>query len=84
MVRVVGKGAKERLVYLDNGAAEAIADYIASRGAAPGAFLWCARKGGKLNAGVLMIFWTPAWISLPCCDGGPLAGDHHATIRQAR
>ena len=32
VVRVVGKGAKERLVYLDNGAMEAIADYIEVRG----------------------------------------------------
>jgi integrase/recombinase XerD len=37
VVRVVGKGAKERLVYLDNGAMEAIADYIEARGGAPGA-----------------------------------------------
>jgi site-specific recombinase XerD len=51
VVRVVGKGAKERLVYLDNGAAEAIADYIEVRGGEPGALLWSARKGGKLNVG---------------------------------
>lgn len=51
VVRVVGKGAKERLVYLDNGAMEAIADYIEARGQAPGALLWSARKGGKLNQG---------------------------------
>ena len=31
VVRVVGKGAKERLVYLDNGAPEAIAEYIEVR-----------------------------------------------------
>ena len=54
VVRVVGKGAKERLVYLDNGAAEAIADYIEVRGAAHGALLWSARKGGALNEGAGM------------------------------
>lgn len=54
VVRVLGKGAKERLVYLDDGAAEAIADYIEVRGEQPGALLWSARKGGKLNAGAGM------------------------------
>jgi site-specific recombinase XerD len=54
VVRVVGKGAKERLVYLDNGAMEAIADYIEARGGAPGALLWSARKGGRLNEGAGM------------------------------
>jgi site-specific recombinase XerD len=34
VVRVVGKGAKERLVYLDNGAMGAIADYIEARAVA--------------------------------------------------
>ena len=43
VVRVVGKGAKERLVYLDNGAMEAIADYIEARGRAPGS-LFGARE----------------------------------------
>lgn len=52
VVRVLGKGPKERLVYLDDGAAEAIADYIEVRGAQAGALLWSARKGGKLNASV--------------------------------
>jgi len=54
VVRVLGKGAKERLVYLDNGAMEAIADYIEVRGAEPGALLWSARKGGALNVGAGM------------------------------
>ncbi len=54
VVRVLGKGAKERLVYLDNGAADAIADYIAVRGESPGALLWSARKGGELNTGAGM------------------------------
>ncbi len=54
VVRVVGKGAKERLVYLDNGAMEAIADYIEARSGVPGALLWSARKGGRLNDGAGM------------------------------
>ncbi len=54
VVKVIGKGAKERLVYLDNGAMEAIADYIEARGQEPGALLWSARKGGWLNEGAGM------------------------------
>jgi len=54
VVRVVGKGAKERLVYLDNGAMEAIADYIEARGRASGPLFWSARKGGRLNEGAGM------------------------------
>lgn len=30
---------------------EKLADYIEARGVQPGALLWSARKGGKLNAG---------------------------------
>ena len=48
-IRTEGAGMVVRVV--GNGAMEAIADYIEARGAAPGALLWSARKGGRLNEG---------------------------------
>ena len=40
-IRVIGKGSKERTLYIDNGAMQALADWLAVRGDAPGA-LFCA------------------------------------------
>ena len=47
-VRVLGKGRKERLVYLDNGGADALNAWLAVRGASPGALFLAGRKGGHL------------------------------------
>lgn len=69
VVRVVGKGAKERLVYLDNGAMEAITDYIEARGSEPGPLLWSARKGGRLNEGSGMSDEAVAMILKKCAAG---------------
>jgi len=44
-----GKGKKERTAYLDNGAAEALADWLAARGAEPGALFLPVNKGGKMS-----------------------------------
>jgi len=49
-LRVAGKGRKERLVYLNNGAAQALRNYLAVRGHAPGALFLAGRKGGRLGA----------------------------------
>lgn len=46
-----GKGNKERLGYLVNGAVEALADWLAVRGDAPGALFLPIRKGGHLVRG---------------------------------
>lgn len=36
-IRIMGKGNKERILYADNGAARALADWLAIRGPAAGA-----------------------------------------------
>ena len=48
---VRGKGNKERLVYLDNGSAQALRDWLAVRGQEPGALFYSGRRGGHLVAG---------------------------------
>jgi integrase len=50
-LRVQGKRNKERLVYLDNGAAAAIRDWLIYRGGAPGPLFYSGRRGGHLNPG---------------------------------
>lgn len=46
-----GKGNKQRPVYVKNGAAEALAAWLAIRGDAPGALFMPINKAGKVNAG---------------------------------
>ncbi len=46
-----GKGNKERLVYLDNGSAQAVRDWLAVRGTEAGPLFYAGRKGGRLNVG---------------------------------
>lgn len=48
---VKGKRNKERLIYLDNGAAQALRDWLAIRGDEPGALFWSGRRGGHLTQG---------------------------------
>lgn len=50
-VRVMGKRAKERLTYLDNGSAQAMRDWLHVRGEQPGPVFWRGRKGGHLTPG---------------------------------
>jgi len=50
-VKVVGKGNKQRIVYLNNGALNALKSYIALRGPEPGALFYAGRKGGKIIVG---------------------------------
>lgn len=45
---VLGKRNKERTAYLVNGAARAMADWLAARGDEPGALFWPIGKGGKM------------------------------------
>ena len=49
-----GKGNKERLVYLDNGAALAVRDWLAARGSEPGPLFYSGRRGGHLVPGQRM------------------------------
>jgi integrase len=46
-----GKGNKARTTYLINGAALAMADWLAIRGSEPGALFWPIKKGGALVHG---------------------------------
>ena len=48
-LRVVGKGNKERLAYVRHGARDALDDWLALRGDAPGPLFWPVTKGGKLR-----------------------------------
>jgi len=50
-IKVQGKRNKERFVYLDNGAAQALRDWLAIRGDEPGALFWSGRRGGHLVRG---------------------------------
>jgi len=53
-IRLTGKGHKERVVYLDNSAAMALRDWLAIRGAQPGALFSRGLKGGRVLAGAPM------------------------------
>jgi site-specific recombinase XerD len=50
-IQIIGKGNKQRTVYLDNGAADALRDWLSVRGDAPGALFWSGRRGGHLAKG---------------------------------
>lgn len=50
-LQVTGKGRKARAVYLDNGGADALRDWLAVRGVAPGPMFWAGRRGGHLIEG---------------------------------
>lgn len=50
-IKVHGKRNKDRLIYLDGGAAGALLDWLAIRGDAPGALFWSGRRGGHLVRG---------------------------------
>jgi integrase len=47
VIRVRGKGGQERLVFINNGGAEAIRDYLVRRGEAPGALFGAVRTSGE-------------------------------------
>jgi integrase len=47
VIRVRGKGGQERLAFINNGGAEAIRDYLAKRGEAPGALFGAVRTSGE-------------------------------------
>lgn len=50
-IKLVGKGNKERLVYLSNGAAKALGLYLTVRGDTGGALFFSGRRGGRLIIG---------------------------------
>lgn len=52
---VRGKGNKERRVYVTNGTAEALADWLEVRGAAPGPLFLPVNKGGRVVMGRAMV-----------------------------
>ncbi len=48
-LRVLGKGNKERLLYVDNGALDALNDWLTVRGDGSGALFRPVKKGGKVE-----------------------------------
>ena len=50
-LQVRGKGRKARPVYLDNGGADALRDWLTVRGDDPGPLFWAGRRGGHLTRG---------------------------------
>jgi site-specific recombinase XerD len=50
-LRVKGKGNKQRLAHVVNGATDALADWLAIRGDAPGPLFYPIRRGGYLQLG---------------------------------
>jgi site-specific recombinase XerD len=50
-LRVLGKRNKERLAYIVQDTAAALADWLAFRGDVPGPLFWPIRKGGELQVG---------------------------------
>jgi site-specific recombinase XerD len=51
VVRVLGKRDKERLAYVDNGAAQALEAWLQVRGDSDGPLFWRGRRGGHLVTG---------------------------------
>ena len=43
-----GKERKDRVLFLNNGGADALKDYLSVRGASPGSLFWASLKSGKL------------------------------------
>ena len=43
-----GKGRKDRILFLNNGGADAIKDYLSARGDSSGSLFWSSLKSGKL------------------------------------
>jgi site-specific recombinase XerD len=43
-----GKGRKDRVLFLNNGGADAVRDYLSVRGDSSGFLFWASRKGGRL------------------------------------
>jgi len=54
VVKIIGKGNKPRIVYLNNGGLIALKEYLKVRGEEPGALFYAGRKGGKLIEGQRM------------------------------
>jgi len=50
-LKVTGKRNKQRLTYVMNGAADALADWLTVRGDTPGALFWAIRRGGHVQVG---------------------------------
>lgn len=48
-IRVIGKRSKERILYADDGAARALADWLAIRGEGPGALFCPINKSGVIS-----------------------------------
>jgi len=53
-LQVRGKGRKKRAVYLNDGARDAMFDWLDVRGNGPGPLFYSGRKGGRLNVGQRM------------------------------
>jgi site-specific recombinase XerD len=50
-LRLIGKGNRERRLFVNNGAGAALRDYLAIRGSEAGPLLYASRKSGELRPG---------------------------------
>lgn len=53
ILTLTGKGNKQRTVHLTNGTADALAEWLAVRGAAPGPLFYRVNKGGRIIAAAM-------------------------------
>lgn len=81
VIRVIGKRNKERLCYLDNGAALAVQDWIKVRGDDDGPLFWSGRRGGRVTRGQRM---TPQAIRDVIDRRAKQAGIEHLTPHDLR
>ncbi len=80
-IRVLGKGGKERAIYLDNGGADALRGWLKVRGTEPGALFYAGRRGGHLQRGHGM---TPQAIRDVVARRAEQAGVAHTSTHDLR
>jgi integrase len=80
-LRIIGKGDKERIVFLSNGARETMLEWLAVRGDAPGALFPPMSKGGGIHYARHM---TPTAVHLIVQTRAGQAGIAHLTPHDFR
>lgn len=76
-LRVLGKGNKERLIFLNDGGADALRVWISARGPEPGPLFYAGRKGGHLLPGQGMDPGSIREIVVRCAAGAGLQASPH-------
>jgi integrase len=80
-LRIIGKGDKERRVFISNGARETMLEWLAVRGDAPGALFPPMSKGGDIHHDRHM---TPTAVHLIVQHAAQAAGVAHLTVHDFR